>query len=178
MAGLLSSLAIFFHGVILLPHSTASSCHTTLSRRLGRRLRIAPGYAHLDFQDERIYLRTNEAVQIACQRLRKRRKQFISWRSSRMNWLTLAASYKVGLLGKGRKYRTHTLWESTGQRWRHAKWTRRGPPRRVGTQISTFSRGSLCCHRGYVVSTSHLFILEHPAQLGHHITERWLLQRS
>ena len=34
---------------------------------------------------------------------------------TRISWLTLSAPYKVALLGKGRKWRTCPLWESTAQ---------------------------------------------------------------
>jgi integrase/recombinase XerD len=38
---------------------------------------------------------------------------------TRVRWLTLIAPYKVELLGKGRKWRTCPLWESTAEQLRH-----------------------------------------------------------
>jgi integrase/recombinase XerD len=38
---------------------------------------------------------------------------------TRVSWLTLVAPYKVELLGKGRKWRTCPLWESTAQQLQH-----------------------------------------------------------
>jgi site-specific recombinase XerD len=38
---------------------------------------------------------------------------------TRISWLTLLAPYKVELLGKGRKWRSCPLWESTAEQLRH-----------------------------------------------------------
>jgi site-specific recombinase XerD len=49
---------------------------------------------------------------------------------TRISWLTLAPPYKVELLGKGRKWRSCPLWESTAQQLRERIEERHVPPGR------------------------------------------------